>query len=300
MLEIYIKLLPVFAFFALGVILSQFKYASHEHGGFLLKLMFFVTLPILILVKLPPIEIGPDKIYLPLMNILINLGCMMVMIITTRFMQIERKTLGVMLVSSMIINNIFIFPFILTVLGDEAFADAIIFDIGNGLTTLTLTYVVAFSYGPNRARLRAILLNMIKLPVMWALLLALLLNFNSITLPESINYFLEPIGLLTSPLILIALGIYFTPRMKNLSLISLTIFIRMFFGLLIGISLATIFNLQGQTYAVVVLCSAAPIGFNALTYSSLAKLDMEFASSAVSMSILIGMITIPIMMSFML
>jgi predicted permease len=49
---------------------------------------------------------------------------------------------------------------------------------------------------------------------------------------------------------------------------------------------------------VVALCSGAPVGFMALTYSSLAKLDTELSSSAVSISILAGLIYFPLIMLY--
>jgi predicted permease len=296
MLEIYIKLLPVFAFFALGVVLKSLKLASNKHGQFLLKFMFFATFPVLILIKLSQVQIGADQIYLPFINIGINLICMVIMLLVTRNMEIERKTKGVMLISSMILNNLFIFPFILAVYDDQAFSDAVIFDIGNGIMTLTLTYAVALSYGPNKTTTASIVLNILKLPVMWALALAIFLNINAIELAPAFITIFDPFGLLSSPLILISLGIFFTVKMKNIKLIAITVFIRMFAGLLVGLTIATIMSLQGPIFAVVVLCAAAPIGFNALTYTALAKLDMEFAASAVSISILMGIVTIPIMM----
>jgi len=298
MLDIYIKLLPVFGYFGFGIALKYFNLAHHRHGDFLLKFMFFGTLPILVLVKLTQAQLNMDKLYLPFMNIGINLGCVSVMILATRLMQIERGTLGVMLVSSLILNNIFLFPFILTVFGDQAFADLVIFDIGNAITAVTLAYVVAFSYGSENLKLVTIFLNVLKLPAVWALIVAVTLNLHSIHLPDRTIDLLEPVGLLTSPLILISLGIYFTPRIKKINLVAITVFIRMFIGLIIGVTIATVFDLHGSGYKVVVLCSAAPIGFNALTFSSLAKLDVGFAASVVSTSILLALITVPVLMYF--
>ena len=298
MLEIYIKLLPVFGFFVFGIILNSFRLIPQRYGGKLLMFMFYITLPALILVKLTEFSIGFDKFYLPLLNIGINLTCMLVMILVTRKMSIDRKTLGVMLVSSMILNNIITFPFVLTILGDQAFTEVIIFDIGNALMTITLTYIVAFRFGPETAGFRKVIINMLKLPAIWALVLAMYLNFKIIHLPEPIVNILQPLGSLMSPLILISLGIYFTPRIKQFPLVAITVFVRMFVGLLVGFSLANVFDLQGSTYMIVVLCSAAPIGFNAVTYASLAKLDMEFATSAVSFSILIGMISSPLLLYY--
>jgi malate permease and related proteins len=126
----------------------------------------------------------------------------------------------------------------------------------------------------------------------------LVLNVSSTLIPAAPLVILEPFGMLTNPFILLSLGIYFNPRIKNLRLLSITIIIRMFVGLLIGCVIVTVLDLSGSSYIIVLLCSAAPMGFNTLTYASLAKLDIEFASSVVSISILIALFTIPFMMYF--
>ena len=223
---------------------------------------------------------------------------MTVMLLFTWKMSIDRGTRGAMLVSSMIMNNLFIFPFVLTMMGDQAFTELVIFDIGNAFMTITLTYAVAFRHGPANTTLRIILINALKLPAVWALVVAILFNVNSIYFPALAIKVLNPIGMLTSPLILIALGIYFTPKIKQIPLVGITIAVRMIFGILLGILFSNVFDLQGSTLIIVILCSAAPIGFNAVTYASLAKLDMELAATAVSFSILIGMITIPLLFYF--
>ena len=296
MLEIYIKLLPVFAYFILGVLLKTLKLARDDHGVLLLKVMFFFTLPILVLVKLTETQLSLSKAYLPLLNIGINFICLGVMMLLTSRLEIARTTLGVMLLGSMIMNNFFMFPFIIIVLGDEAFVDAMIFDIGNAVTTMTLAYAIAFRYGPENLKLSNIVLNVVKLPALWALVVAISLNLGEIRLPVPVLKILEPVGLLSMPFILVALGIYFSLKIRNLRLLLMTIGVRMLLGLLIGFSFVVLFDLQGVTAAVVILCGSAPIGFNSLTFSSLAKLDMNFASSVVSLSILIGLFSIPILL----
>ena len=293
MLEIYLGLLPVFAWFFLGVITRYLGWVKESHGAKLLKFMFFVTLPVLVFVKITEASIALTQFYLPLVNIIINLVCLGIMILLTRGRGIERPVLGVMLVSSSIINNFFTFPFIHSVLGDEALANAIVFDLGNAITTLSVAYVIAFTYGPEELRLKDMLFNVAKLPALWAIALAFLFNFMSIRLPVSWLNILAPFGLLTNIFILVSLGIYFNLKMSFPGLALMTVATRMIGGLAVAIACAWVFKLEGIPAVVVILCGAAPIGFNGLTYSSLARLDMPFASSTVSASIFCGLFTIP-------
>ena len=206
------------------------------------------------------------------------------------------KSLGAMLVNTMIVNNAFMFPFILAGFGGEGFALAALFDFGNAVMTATFTYALAFRYGGEEHTSKTMIMKVIKSPLFWALILAIILSVSDISLPVIAVNFLEPLGKMTAPLILIALGIYFTPKLSHWKLVGVTLLIRMVFGLMIGVVIASILGLDGQAYAIVCLCAAAPIGFNALTFSSLARLDVEYTSSAVSFSILIGMFYIPVLM----
>jgi predicted permease len=297
MLDVIIKLLPIFLFFFLGIFLSKVRFANGENADFLLRLVFFVTLPALVLLKLPQTFLGPDKLFLPLITIAVNLACMAVTLLVSRFGGIQPRTMGAMLVSTMIANNVFMFPFILAGFGGQGFADAVLLDFGNGLTTATVTYLVAFKYGSERADATMMLVRLIRSPLFWAFVIAIGMNVLAVESPDAIKRFLEEVGQMTSPLILIALGILFQPRIAGLPRVGLTIAIRVGVGLAVGTGLALVLGISGQTFAVVALCSAAPVGFMALTFSSIAQLDKDFASKVVSVSILLGVIYVPILMS---
>ena len=101
---------------------------------------------------------------------------------------------------------------------------------------------------------------------------------------------------MTAPLILIALGIFFSFSARQIRLVGLSLAIRMGLGLLFGVGFALLVGLEGQSFVVVALCSAAPIGFMALTFTSMARLDAELSASAVSLSILLGLVYIPLLL----
>jgi len=296
MLHIYSQLAPLFFMFILGIVLRRMKFAQIQHGEFLLKFMFFLTLPALVFLKLTQAELDFHKLSLPLANIGVDLGCMLVILFAFRFMHIQRQTQGAMVISTMITNNAFMFPFILAVFGGDGFAYAVLFDFGNAILVSTLTYALAFKYGPDRHTSRTLITRTLRSPLVWALFIAVTMNFLALPVPHTLRLMLEPLGQMTNPLILVSLGILFTPRLSQLGLLSLTLAIRVGAGLILGILIASLLGLQGLPFIVVTLCAAGPVGFNALTYASLAKLDTELASNAVSISILLGVIYIPLLM----
>lgn len=293
--NLILQLLPIFAFFAIGLLLRVAGFAERSHGDFLLRMVFFVTLPLLILITLPNAELGAGKVMLPLANIVVNLLCFGVVLLAMRRMSLTRATQGSMVMNTMTSNNAFIFPFILSIYGESGFADAIIYDFGNVIMVATITYITAFKYSDAAHDNFSMLKRLVKSPLLWALVTGVALSVTGTALPETVSRVATPLAQMTSPLILIALGIFFSLSLRHMKLVSIALTIRMVLGLAFGLGFATLAGLEGQTFTVVALCSAAPIGFTALTFTSMARLDMELTTAAVSLSVLIGLVYIPVL-----
>jgi len=285
---------PIAFFFFVGILFRRFGFADRSHGDFVLRLVFFVTLPLLILTTLPNAELSADKAMLPLANIVVNMLCLGSMLLLTKPMTLSRETTGSMAMSTMIVNNAFMFPFILSIYGDSGFADAVLYDFGNAIMVATVTFSTAFRYSDEPYQRFAMLRRIAGAPLFWALGTGVALSVSGTALPPLISDIVDPLAQMTSPLILVALGIFFSRSIKQIRLVALALFIRMGLGFVFGLGCATLVGLEGQTFIVVALCSGAPIGFTALTLTSMAKLDMELTASAVSLSIVLGLLYIPL------
>ena len=110
--------------------------------------------------------------------------------------------------------------------------------------------------------------------------------------------FLESINNLTFPLIMLALGIYFKPKLVQPKLLVFTLLVRPIGGLLVGFILLELFQIQGIARSIVLICAASPVGYNTLVFSSLTKLNVEFAANLVSTSVGLGIFYIPILILF--
>ena len=285
---------PIFFFFLVGVLFRRFGFADRSHGDFVLRLVFFVTLPLLILTTLPNTELSGDKIMLPIANIVVNVLCLGSMLLLTKPMTLSRQTTGSMAMNTMIVNNAFMFPFILSIYGESGFADAVLYDFGNAIMVATVTFATAFRYGDEPFQRFVMLRRIAGSPLFWALGIGVALSVSGTALPAPILDVVDPLARMTAPLILIALGIFFSCAFKQVRLVALALFIRMGLGSVFGFGFAALVGLEGQAFIIVVLCSGAPIGFMALTFTSMAKLDTELTASAVSLSIVVGLLYIPL------
>jgi predicted permease len=285
---------PIALFFVLGVGLARFGLATSRDGEFLLRFIFFVALPALVLVTVSGADLPAEKVLLPVGAALVALAGLAAAWVYGSRRGLPPNRLGAVALSAMILNTAFCIPFILAGYGEEGLTDLVLFDIGNAFMVTLVAYPLAYRFGGQDAHLRAAFRRAISSPLTWALPAALILNASKTELPRVLHGFFAPLGSLIGPLILIALGILFTPSRQHLDLVTTTVALRMLGGLLAGAALAALFGFSGDTRLVVLIGAASPIGFTALTFSSLASLDVDVSARAISGSLLIGIIAVPL------
>lgn len=289
------KILPLIMAFFLGLGLKHLKLLSKSDAPVLLKLVLSVTLPALTIIAITRVELSRDMLFIPLFA----MGIVMLMYLISNLvnlrLKLPRPMFGSFLVGTMIMNTAYVLPFFHAAFGNEGLARASLFDIGNTFMIFTFTYYNAIKYGDNPHTDRIVWAKFLRLPPLWAMLLAFGLKLSQVELPPLGLNFLTLVGNPTTPLVMIALGLYFEPRLKNLGTAFLAIFIRMGLGLGIGIALALVFGLTGLTRTTVIVCAGLPIGFNTLIFANLENMGREFAATMVSFSILIALLYIPLL-----
>ncbi|MCD4745747.1 MAG: AEC family transporter [Bacteroidales bacterium] len=293
--EILLKILPVIIIFVLGYLLQKIGIFKKQDGDLLLKLVFYVSLPALIILSITKVRLSVEFAFLPFISSTIIIISYFVSFFVAKKLKLKKTTFGVFLVGSMILNIGFTLPFIIAAYGDEGLARISVMDFGNGILVFTFVYYQACKYGNNKKDSKMMIKKFLSAPPVWALIIAISLNLFHIRMPHFASDFLKLIGDLTIPILMLVIGIYFSPKLVKVTSLVLVIFIRMGLGLLLGYILVTIFGLDGLTKTIVLIGSAAPVGYNTLTFSSLENLDKEFAASLVSFSIFIGIFYIPLL-----
>jgi predicted permease len=294
MTDILIDIVPLILLFFAGLVLQLTGILSKQDGKTLLNLVFYVSLPALILTSVPTVNLSYEMILLPFISagiILINFGLSFGV---GKFLRLDRKIMGTFLIASMILNIGFTLPFVLSFLGQEGLAMIMIMDTGNGLMVMTFVYYQACRYGGKTSGNKHILKRFFKSPPFWAIILGIILNLTASKIPEIPVKFLEITGDLTIPLLLLTMGVFFTPKLIRIKPLVSVLLIRMGFGLLFGLLITWALGIDGTLRTIILVGTSAPVGFNTLTFSSIEELDMEFGSSLLSWSLLIALFYIPI------
>jgi hypothetical protein len=290
------NILPLLIVFFLGYGVKLAGLFNKEAGHLFLKFVFFISLPALIFVSVKSASLTPRYALLPAAAAAITLVTFGLSQLFGRLLRLSSPKMGVFTVGVSIMNLTFVFPFIIAAWGDEGFSIASVFNLGCAVLHLTLLYYMAGRYGKREVTPRAILKRFVSATPLWALLIAVGFNLYSIETPETVTNLFQIAGRTTTPLILFALGLHFNPRIRDpLPLVSVIV-LRIGAGFGLGLLFVNLFEFQDLAAKVVLACCAAPSGFNTLVFSSLEGLDIEFASSVVSYTILVSLAVIPVIM----
>ena len=297
--QIISKVLPVILTFVLGFFLKKRGIFTSDNAETFLKLVFFISLPALIFVSIVKARLSFDLVYIPIICMIVVLVTLPIVYSVGRRFHLPGPSLGAFVVGPMIMNTTFVVPFLLATYGQEAIAILSIFDVGNNIMIYTLVY-----YSANRHRAAKNSASALKIiarsPLLYALFIGLILNATKAPLlPVSLNFF-QGLGDMTTPLVMLSLGIYFNPTLVRTGPTVASITIRIVIGFLIALLFTFLFGIKGLNRTVLLVACSAPLGFTTLTFSAIAGLDTEFAASCISYSILIGLFTTPLLILFLL
>jgi predicted permease len=290
----FLKVIPIILAFCFGVLIKYLKLMQKEDAVIILKLVLTATLPALTLLSILKVQLNYDLIYLPFTAQAVVFLIYGIAYWVGKVLKLPQTTFGSFIVGCMIMNTGFSLPFFMAAFGTEGFARASLFDIGNSFLIFTFVYYNAIKYGDNGHQGKIDWIKFLKLPPLWGLLIGFSIRIFNWQVPEIGLNFLNLVGLPTIPLIMIALGLIFEPRLKRLGSVMTAIFIRMVVGLLLGWLLTIILGLEGMTRTIIIASSSTPIGFNTLIFANLENMDKEFAASMVSISILIALFYLPL------
>ena len=289
-----IQIALLVSLFIVGLVARRLGWLQPAHAGHMLKLVVNVGLPALFLADVSRIPLRADLIALPICAVLVIVVTLLASLAAGRALRLQRAAQGALTICSTSINNGFLFPFVIAAWGQVGFAQLALFDFGNALLQGSLIYAIAAVYGGHGTGVLAILRRVLSFPPLWALAVALLINVGGGHLPPLLTTLLGDLGRIILMLVIVALGVLFDARLIRDKAVLTTLALRILLGLALGFLCVWLFDLHGLTRSVVLLGSAAPIGFSAVVIANRESLDRERAASAASISVLLALVYVPL------
>jgi predicted permease len=297
MFDTIVQVLPLVLILFIAYGLKRLKVLSADDGGTLLKISFYLGVPPLVYRAITTADLTTamvDVMIFPFVLVAITL--LAVWLLRKTFLKkISRKTFGVMATGAAIMNTGFLIPFIEKLYNADGLAQLMVLDCASGILVFSVIYAIAVSHGQDKPSLSYIAKKVLISPVTWAIVVAFVVKANHITTPTLVSDIVKTLSAMVSPIILIALGLKLTFHINKPTLLVVSIGLRMVLGFVIGLAFVKILNISGVTAYVIMLASAAPIGFNSMLFSDMEKLDDKYAASQVSLALILAIILMPFM-----
>jgi len=264
-----IAITSIYLFIFIGFTAKKiFKDEINEKTLILLSVYFLQ--PILTFWGLTRVSINDDLLYVPVLYIIIVLAVLILLIISSKFIFTDNKDRSIFIAASLIGNtgNLSI-PLGIALFGESSVAYTSIINIAN----LFFIYTIGiYFYAKSSFSMKESISSMLKIPILWVALIALLFNYLEILIHPQINLVLQMGAYAAIVIQLIILGVYLSGvRLKNHDYkLSLSVsFAKLIVLPAVGIVFVLLSDLSAETSMILIISLFAPL---AVTNVNLAAL----------------------------
>jgi predicted permease len=288
----------VLACFALGLVARRVLPRSAALVGPLDHAVLSVTLPALILAKLPDLALGADLA----VPVAAAWGCLAlaaaVVLVGAHRFHWSRATVGALLLVTPLGNTTFLgLPMVESLLGKPELTRALAFDqLGTFLGLATYGSVIAAHWGNAEGGWRPVLGRLMRFPPFLAVLASFALR--AVEVPAGLDEALATVGRLVGPLAMLALGLRFriarSAHGRQAALWCLGT--KMVLLPLAVLAVALAFGgFDDPPWRASVLQAGMPPMVTAGVVAARADLDEELATTVIGVGLLLALVTIPLL-----
>ncbi|NWG35343.1 MAG: AEC family transporter [Chloroflexi bacterium] len=214
------------------------------------------------------------------------------------FLKLERPALTAVVITTMFANTgNYGLPLVAFAFGEKALSYAGVYFITTTFMFYTVGVLIA-SLG--HMNLKESLIGLLKLPTLYAVLLAALVIEFGIAIPAPVSRAVDLAAGGTIPLMLVLLGVQMTDVVLsgNRRALSLSVGLRLFAAPLIGLGLAVLFGLRGFARQGAVTQASMPSMVSATVLAAEYQLDAKLIAAAVFVCTLLSPLTLTLLLVF--
>ena len=279
-----IAITSIYLFIFIGFIAKKtFKNDINEKTLILLSVYFLQ--PILTFWGLTRVSINEDLLYVPLIYLVIILSVLIILILISRFLFIDEKDKAIFIASSLIGNtgNLSI-PLGIALFGESSVPYTSIINIANIFFIYTIGI---YFYAKSSFNMRESFISMLKIPILWFALLALIFNYMQIEIHPQMNQVLKMGAYGAIVIQLIILGVYLSGvKLKNHNYkLSLSVsFVKLIFLPFVGIIYILSSGLSSEISIILIISLFAPLAVTNVNMSALYDCKPQSVAGAIVMS----------------
>lgn len=288
--------LPVFIIIGAGFILAR---AMSLDAQTLSRVSLYVLAPSLAFSKMSETRIGATDIaQIVAFTVVGTLSLVLLSWGVARLLRLDRSLESAFVLSSSFVNHgNFGLPLVLFAFGQPGLERALIYFVTGAFLTNTLGVFVA---SKGRAQATTALLNIFRIPMIYAFAAAFVVTAANITLPQTILRPVEIAGNAAIPVMLLLLGVQLagTSLGQKLGPISAAVAVRLIGGAVVGLALAALMGLTGVARQVCVVEHSTPTAVMASILAMEFGTEPEFVTGVIFASTLASMATMTLLVAW--
>jgi len=297
LLNVFVNnLLPILLLSGAGFVLGRaLKLDSRPLG----RVIFYILSPVLIFNLLTSSQLAVESILLMVgYSASVMLIVAGIAFVLGKLLRLERIPLTAVVITTLFANNgNYGLPLVAFAFGQEALAYASIYFVTNSLLLYTVGVLIA-SLG--HLRLKEALLGLLKVPAIYAIILAIIFIRTGWTLPIPIQKTVDLTagGAVPAMLILLGLELQKVEWTHNLRALSIPVVCRLLVGPIIGLALAALFGMNSTVRKVGITEAGMPSAVMTTILANEYKLDVSLVTAIVFVGTILSPLTLTPLLYF--
>lgn len=300
------EFLYIIIIIALGYLLKRINILQEKDGEVISKIIFKITLPALVLVTFDSVKIETSLMLLPV--IVLVYGIITALIGLFVFKNEERELKGsLMMLSSGFNVGLFAFPLVYAIWGMDGLTYFSMFDVGASFVVFGIAYILGSYFSVEGLRLNplGILKKLGKSIPLMTYIIASVLNFSHIQLPDMFINVASKISGANIPLSLLLLGLFLNFKFDKQFIKPMVKFLafRYGLGLTVGLVLYFILPYDIMLRSTILIGLLLPVAASALTFAVEFKYSTNstrFIATMSNITIIISIVILYIFANFIL
>lgn len=283
----------------LGMALKRLPAFPDETGKVLNLFVIYISLPALVLLKIPELVFAKNLLVPALMPWGMLLFSCALILFLSRILHWDRPTTGCLLLLIPLGNTSFLgIPMVKAFFGDQAIPYALLYDqLGSFLALATYGSLILALYGTgdNKPNVEGVIKKVISFPPFIALILALV--FKSFPYPPVAVSLLKMLSATLVPLVMVAVGFQLTLQLNRqvLSQLGIGLSIKLLAAPALAFLACKLFGLEGEAVQVSIFEAGMPPMVSAGALAILANLSPALTAALVGIGIVLSFATLPLL-----
>lgn len=283
----------------IGMGIKRLSAFPKETGNALNLIVIYVSLPALILLKIPQLAFSSELLAPVIMPWAMLVFSAALVLILAKALKWDRATTGCLLLLVPLGNTSFLgIPMTRAFFGEDATPYALLYDqLGSFLALATYgSFILAlYGTGSRRPSVQTVLKKVVTFPPFIALVAAFILR--SVTYPVIVTEILDMLAATLIPLVMIAVGYQLELKMDKavLSPLSVGLVIKLVVAPLTALLVTRLIGWDGELVRVSILEAGMPPMVSAGALAILDDLNSPLAAALVGIGIVVSFVTLPIL-----